>query len=375
MLEIERAEGSYLFDSTGKKYLDLISGVSVSYLGHHHPKVIAAVQTQAEKHMHVMVYGEYVQSPQVQFAKLLAAHLPQPLQSVYFVNSGAEATEGAMKLAKKFTGRSEVVCFDKAYHGSTQGALSLIGSEAMRIPFLPLLPGIQQLRFNDGEEISRITTETACVIIEPIQGEAGVRIADKNFLKALRSRCDETGALLVFDEAQTAFGRTGKLFAFEHFDVAPDILLLAKALGGGMPLGAFISSKETMSSLSSNPALGHITTFGGHPVCCAAGMAAMEVLLESGLMKRVKPKGALFRKLLTHRLIKHVRSFGLMLAVEFDSLEICRKIVDRCIKNGIITDWFLFAENSLRIAPPLTITEEEIEQACEIILDSIRKVF
>lgn len=370
MLEIERADGVYLFDKSGKRYIDLISGISVSYLGHGHPIVVEAVKNQLEKHMHLTVYGEYVQSPQVRFAGLLAERLPKSLQCVYFVNSGAEATEGAMKLAKRATGRTEIICFDKAYHGSTQGALSLIGSESLQQPFLPLLPEIRQLKFNDEPGLSGVSQRTACVIIEPVQGEAGVRVAEKNFLKALRRRCDDTGTLLVFDEAQTAFGRTGKLFAFGHSDVVPDILLLAKGLGGGMPLGAFIASKELMSNLSENPALGHITTFGGHPLCCAAGLAAMEALLSSGLMKKVKAKEALFRKLLAHPSIKEVRSCGLLLAVEFDSFETCKRVIDRCIESDVITDWFLFADNCLRIAPPLIISEDEIQFACRIIIQS-----
>lgn len=370
-LEIEKAEGLYLYAADGKRYLDLISGIAVSYLGHAHPAVVEAVKAQAEKYMHLMVYGEYVQSPQVQYAALLTQHLPEKLNSVYFVNSGAEATEGAMKLAKRFTGRAEIVCFDKAYHGSTQGALSLIGSDAMRLPFQPLLPGISRLSFNSIEELALITEKTACVIIEPIQGEAGVRPAEKKFLKQLRKRCDETGALLVFDEAQTAFGRTGKLFAFEQYDVVPDVLLLAKGVGGGMPLGAFIASKEIMVTLSANPALGHITTFGGHPVCCAAGYAAMRFLLQSNLMQQVQAKEALFKKLLVHPSIKAIRSCGLLLALEFDSFTTCKKIIDACISKGVITDWFLFADNCLRIAPPLTITEKEITEACGVINDAI----
>ena len=370
-LEFEKAEGVYLFDKKGKRYLDLISGIAVSYLGHGHPKVVEAVKVQAEKYMHLMVYGEYIQSPQVRYAKLLAEHLPKKLQSVYFVNSGAEAVEGAMKLSKKATGRFEIICFENAYHGSTQGALSLIGSESLSRPFLPLLPDVRKIKFNDPKGLEFITEKTACVIIEPVQGEAGVNIADKDFLKALRKRCDETGALLVFDEAQTAFGRTGKLFAFEHFDVAPDILMLAKGLGGGMPLGAFIASKDLMSHLSHNPALGHITTFGGHPVCCAAGHAAMEVLMESDLTEQAQAKEALFKKLLVHSAIKAIRSCGLMLAVEFDSFAVCKKIIDRSIENGVITDWFLFADHCLRIAPPLIIKEEEIQESCGIILKAI----
>lgn len=370
-LEIEKAEGVYLFDTKGKRYLDLISGIAVSYLGHSHPEVVAAVKQQAGKYMHLMVYGEYVQAPQVQYAAFLAKHLPEKLNSVYFVNSGAEATEGAMKLVKRFTGRSEIICFDKAYHGSTQGALSLIGSDALRMPFQPLLPGIKRLRYNVLDDLPFITDKTACVIIEPVQGEAGVRTAEKKFLKQLRKQCDETGALLVFDEAQTAFGRTGKLFALEHFDITPDILLLAKGLGGGMPLGAFIASKEIMAALSDNPALGHITTFGGHPVCCAAGYAAMQFLLQSDLIQQVETKEALFKKTLSHSSIKAIRSCGLLLAVEFDSFTTCKKIIDACISKGVITDWFLFADNCLRIAPPLTISEKEIKEACGVINEAM----
>ncbi|HXH19361.1 MAG TPA: aspartate aminotransferase family protein [Chitinophagales bacterium] len=371
MLEIATAKGVYLYSQDGKKYLDLISGISVSYLGHAHPRVVDAVKKQAGQHLHLMVYGEYIQSPQVRYARLLAEHLPEKLSCVYFVNSGAEAAEGAMKLAKKAAGRTEIVYFDRAYHGSTQGALSLIGSRKLRQPFLPLLPDVREIRFNETTDLSSVTQKTACVFIEPVQGEAGVRTASRDFLKALRNRCDETGALLVFDEAQTAFGRTGKLFAFEQHAIVPDILLLAKGLGGGMPLGAFIASKELMAVLSSNPALGHITTFGGHPVCCAAGMAALTALLESGWMKKVKLKEALFRKLLVHPAIKQIRSAGLLLAVEFDSFAVCRKIIDRCIKNGVVTDWFLFAENCLRIAPPLIITEAQIKEACRVIMEAI----
>jgi acetylornithine/succinyldiaminopimelate/putrescine aminotransferase len=373
MLEIEKAEGLYLYAPGGKKYLDLISGIAVSYLGHAHPKVIEAVKRQVDKHMHLMVYGEFVQSPQVEYATLLAKHLPRSLDCVYFVNSGAEATEGAMKLAKRFAGRPEIVCFDKAYHGSTQGALSLIGSDAMRMPFQPLLPGVKRLPFNRVEELSSITETTACVIVEPVQGEAGVRVAERKFMEQLRKRCDETGALLVFDEAQTAFGRTGKLFALEHFGVSPDILLLAKGLGGGMPLGAFISSKNLMAALSGDPALGHLTTFGGHPVCCAAGLAAMTALLDSGLVQKVKQKEALFRKLLVHSQIKEVRGSGLMMALQFGSFTTCKKIVDACIAKGVLTDWFLFADNCLRIAPPLIIQEVEIEKACSVILEAINE--
>jgi len=371
LLEIQRAEGVYLFDSNGKRYLDLISGISVSYLGHNHPAVVESVCRQAQTHLHLMVYGEYVQSPQVSYAKLLCDHLPPHLQCVYFVNSGAEATEGALKLAKKATGRTEIVCFHKAYHGSTQGALSLIGSSALQQPFLPLLPDIKRLTFNDVYELPAISQRTACVILEPVQAEAGVITGNPEFLKALHDRCNETGALLLFDEAQIAFGRTGKLFAFEHYDIAPDILLLAKGLGGGMPLGAFIASQKLMTNLSHNPALGHITTFGGHPVCCAAGMAALGTLLSSRIMQKVKAKESLFKKFLVHPAIKEVRSFGLLLAVEFDSPALCRKVIETCLAGGVITDWFMFADNCLRIAPPLIITDKQIEDASTVIVKAI----
>ncbi len=371
LLEMERAEGCNIFDTSGKKYLDLISGIAVSYLGHSHPAVVEAVKNQAEKHMHLMVYGEYVQSPQVTYAQLLTKNLPDSLNCVYFVNSGSEATEGAMKLAKRVTGRAEIICFDKAYHGSTQGSLSLIGGDEFKNAYRPLLPGIQRLRFNDFGELDKITKRTAAVVVEPIQGEAGVRIAEKKFLQALRDKCNDVCALLIFDEAQTAFGRTGKLFAFEHDGVVPDVLLLAKGLGGGMPLGAFIASHELMSTLANHPVLGHITTFGGHPVCCAAGRAAMEVLLSEKLHHTVEKKNQLFLELLHHPAIISIRHQGLMIAIEFPSFEFNKKVIDACLQKGVITDWFLFAGNCLRIAPPLIITEEEIRWACEVILDAI----
>jgi len=371
LLEFERAQGVYLYDKDGRAFMDLISGIGVSNLGHGNPYVQNAIKEQVDKYMHLMVYGEYVQTPQVRFAEKLISLLPDSLQSVYFTNSGAEAVEGALKLAKRFTRRPQIIAFKNSYHGSTQGALSVMGNEEFKQAYRPLLPGISFARFNLVEDLELITTETACVIIETIQGEAGVRVPDNNYMQALRRRCDETGALLILDEIQAAFGRTGKLFAFEHYGIVPDILLLAKALGGGMPIGAFIASHQVMSVLTENPILGHITTFGGHPVCCAAGLAALEVLLNEQLVAGVEAKEALFRKLLVHPLINEVRGKGLMLAVEFESFELNKKIIDRCIENGVITDWFLHCSNSMRIAPPLIITPEQIQKACEVILEAI----
>ena len=371
MLEIERAHGMYMYATNGKKYLDLIAGISVSNLGHSHPVVVAAVKEQAEKYMHLMVYGEFVESPQVKYAKRLTEFLPKNLNNVYFTNSGAEATEGAMKLAKRTTGRTQFVSFKNAYHGSTQGALSIMGDEYFKRNFRPLLPDTLQLEYNNERELKKISERTAAVIIEPVQAESGITVPSKNFIQALREKCNETGTLLIFDEAQTGLGRTGKMFAFEHYEVVPDILLLAKALGGGMPLGAFISSKEKMSSLSENPVLGHITTFGGHPVCCAAGLAAFNVLAGQNLTMQVDIKGKLFEELLVHPKIKSKNRIGLMMALEFEDFEQNKKIIDRCIENGVLTDWFLFAPYCMRIAPPLIISEAEIKLACETILSAI----
>jgi acetylornithine/succinyldiaminopimelate/putrescine aminotransferase len=321
--------------------------------------------------MHLMVYGEFVQSPQVDFAKLLVDNLPANLNAIYFVNSGGEAVEGAMKLAKRYTNKTEIISFNNAYHGSTHGSLSVMGNEEFKNAFRPLLPNCKQIAFNNIEALKAITEETACVLVEPIQGEAGTIVPDKNYLKQLREKCTETNTLLIADEIQCGFGRTGKLFAFEHFDFTPDILCLAKAMGGGMPLGAFIASKEIMHTLSNNPILGHITTFGGHPVCCAAGNAAMEVLLEEKLIEKVQEKEDLFKKLLVHPKIKSINGMGLLLSIEFENFEQNKTIIDKCIEEGLITDWFLFCDYSMRIAPPLIITNEEIENACAIILKAI----
>ncbi len=371
LIEIERAEGMYLYGPDGKKYMDLIAGISVSNLGHSHAEVVNAVKQQAEKYMHLMVYGEFVQSPQVMYATALSKVLPATLNSVYFTNSGAEATEGAMKLAKRLTGRRQFVHFKDAYHGSTQGALSLMGDETFKRKFRPLLPGTLQLDFNSVQDLDKITAATAAVVVEPVKAESGVTLPEDGYLKLLRKKCDETGALLIFDECQTGLGRTGKLFAFEHYGVVPDVLLLAKAFGGGMPLGAFISSQEKMKVLSDNPILGHITTFGGHPVCCAAGLAAFNVLQNDKLVAGVEAKGQLFDDLLVSPKIKAKRRKGLMMAVEFADFEQNKAIIDRCIEKGILTDWFLFTPHCMRIAPPLIITEEEIRHACSVILSCI----
>jgi len=371
LLEFERAEGIYMYNATGKAYTDLISGIGVSSLGHGNPNVIEAVKQQVEKYMHLMVYGEYLQTPQVRFAEKLTSVLPENLQSVYFTNSGAEAVEGALKLAKRFTGRQQIVACHNSYHGSTQGALSVMGNEEFKQAYRPLLPGINFIRFNEPADLHLITDQTACVIIETIQGEAGIRVPDAGYMQALRKRCNETSTLLILDEIQAAFGRTGKLFAFEHYGIVPDILLLAKALGGGMPIGAFIASNHIMGALKENPILGHITTFGGHPVCCAAGLAALEVLLDENLIIAVAEKESLFRKLLVHPAIKKVRGKGLILAVELDNFDLNKQIIDRCIENGVITDWFLHCSNSMRIAPPLIITHEQIEHACGVIMEAI----
>ena len=371
MLEFERAEGVYMYDTEGKAYLDLISGIGVSNIGHGNKEVIEAIKQQVDRYMHLMVYGEYVQTPQVKFAQKLASLLPLTLQSVYFTNSGAEAIEGAMKLAKRHTGRNQIIACHNAYHGSTQGALSIMGNEEFKQAYRPLLPGVSFITFNDPARLELITNDTACVVIEPVQGEAGIRVPDVMYMHALRQKCDQTGTLLIFDENQTAFGRTGKLFAFEHFGIVPDILVLGKALGGGMPLGAFISSLEVMGALKNNPILGHITTFGGHPVCCASGLASLEVLLRNGIIAQVAAKEQLFRGLLVHPAIKQVRGKGLMLAAELESFELNKKIIDRCIEQGIIIDWFLHCSNSMRIAPPLIITPEEITKACNIIIEAV----
>ncbi|MBC7886613.1 MAG: aspartate aminotransferase family protein [Ferruginibacter sp.] len=368
-LEIVKAAGSTLWDTDGKTYIDLIAGISVCNVGHCHPKVIEAIKKQAEEFMHIMVYGELVESPQVAYAKKLTDHLPGSLSSVFYTASGSEATEGAMKLSKRFTGRTQIVSFKNSYHGSTQGALSILGDEYWRNAFRPLLPDTLLLNYNAFNDLEKITEKTACVIAETVQAEAGVLVPLNGWLTALRKRCTETGTLLVLDEIQCGFGRNGTLWAFEQFDIIPDILLLGKALGGGMPMGAFIAGKKMMDSLSHNPVLGHINTFGGHPVCCAAGLAAFNVLIDEKLIAGVREKEALFLSMLVHPKIKSVHSCGLMIAVEFDSYEQNKIIIDALIALGVFTDWFLFAPGSLRIVPPLVISDDEIRTACGHIID------
>ncbi|MFN7200309.1 MAG: aspartate aminotransferase family protein [Bacteroidota bacterium] len=367
-LEIVKADCATLYDAAGKEYIDLIGGISVANIGHRHPRVLTAMQEQMNAYLHVMVYGEFIESPQVRYAQLLASHLPAPLESVYFTNSGTEAIEGAMKLAKRVTNRTHIISFAHSYHGSTQGALSLMGDEYWRNAFRPLLPDIEHATYNDVAVLESITSKTACVVLETIQAEAGILTPDKNWIQALRKRCTETGTLLVLDEIQAAFGRTGSLWGFTAFGIVPDILVLGKALGGGMPLGAFVASKQHMDCFTASPVLGHITTFGGHPVCCAAGKAAMEALLEEGWMEQVAAKEKLLHKTLVHLKITAVRSAGLWMAIAFDSFDTCKKVIDTCLEQGVLTDWFLFASNCLRISPPLLIHEKQLEKACEVIL-------
>lgn len=374
LLEFTKASGMYLYDTAGKKHLDLIAGIGVSNVGHCHPAVVNAVKEQVENYMHIMVYGEFVQSPQVNFAKALADVLPSHLNCTYFVNSGAEAVEGAMKLAKRYTGRSEIISCHNSYHGSTQGALSLMGNEEFKQAYRPLLPDIRFINFNVIADLDLITERTAAVFMETVQGEAGLRTADKAYFEALRAKCTATGTLLVLDEIQCGFGRTGKMFGFEHYGIAPDILLLAKGIGGGMPIGAFISSTEIMRALATNPILGHLTTFGGHPVSCAAGLATLQTIQKENIVNGVEEKGELFKKLLVHPAIKEVRGKGLMMAIEFENFEVNKKIIDACIADGVISDWFLHCSNSMRVAPPLIITNEEIEYACEVILRNVAEI-
>jgi acetylornithine/succinyldiaminopimelate/putrescine aminotransferase len=366
-IEIARAEGVYMYGPDGKRYIDLIAGVSVSNAGHCHPEVVEAVKEQVSKYMHLMVYGEFIQSPQALYAAKLVSLLPENLSNVYFVNSGSEANEGAIKLAKRYTGRQEIVGFRNAYHGSTHGVLSLIGDDGYRNAFRPLLPDVRLLDFNNFDHLSQISERTACVIVEPMQGEAGAIVPEKDFLQSLRQKCSQTGTLLIFDEVQTGFGRLGKLFAFEKYRVVPDILTIAKSMGGGMPLGAFISSKTIMDSLQTNPALGHITTFGGHPVSCAAGLASLNVILSGNLIASVENKAALFRKQLADADIEDIRGDGLLMAVELGKTERLMKFIRLAYENGIATDWFLFNDSSFRIAPPLIINDSQIAEACEIL--------
>ncbi|MCI4648710.1 aspartate aminotransferase family protein [Phaeodactylibacter sp.] len=375
MLEIDSAQGMYLHNKDGKTYLDLIAGIGVSCLGHKHPAVVEAIKTQADRYLHTLVYGEFVLAPQVQLAELLARQLPDNLESVYFVNSGTEATEGAMKLAKRYTGRAEIISCKKAYHGSTQGAASLMWPKDFTQAFHPLLPGIRHIEYNCESCLQDITAQTAAVVVETVQGEWGLRPPSAGYLKKLRQRCTEVGALLIFDEIQAGYGRTGTLFAFEQYDVVPDILLLAKGMGGGMPIGAFVASREVMLALSDKPILGHITTFGGHPVSCAAGLATLQTLLSTDYIQQVKQKEALFLDLLKHPGIREVRSAGLWMAVEMVDFDFIQAVIKRCLEAGLLTDWFLFNDRSLRIAPPLIITEEQIRWACTVILNAVEHTF
>ncbi|MBC7893568.1 MAG: aspartate aminotransferase family protein [Sphingobacteriaceae bacterium] len=387
-LEIEWAEGVYLHGKNGERWLDLISGIGVSNVGHRHPRVVEAIKAQVDQYLHVMVYGEYVQSPQVQLAEALIGTLETSrkfntgrlsdsgtlygsLDNVYFTNSGTEAIEGAMKLAKRFTGRQEIVSCFNAYHGASQGALSLAGAEFFKQNYRPLLPGIRHIHHANLDELEKITCRTAAVVIEVIQGEAGVRIPGPAYFPALRQRCNEVGALLIFDEIQTGFGRTGTFWAFEQFGIVPDVLVCAKGMGGGMPIGAFIAPQEVMAVFKNNPILGHITTFGGHPVSCAASLATLRVIQEEKLCEKVAAKAALIRSLLVHPAIHEIRNQGLMMAVQFEDFATLKPVIDRAIAKGIITDWFLFCDSAMRIAPPLTITDEELKKACEILLASL----
>jgi acetylornithine/succinyldiaminopimelate/putrescine aminotransferase len=373
-IEPAHASGIYIDDVQGKRYIDLISGFSVCNIGHGHPAVIQAVKDQVDKYMHVIVYGEFIEQPQVAYAQLLTRHLPPTLNTVYFTNSGAEATEGAMKLAKRVTGRTGIIAFHHAYHGSTQGALSVMGGEYWRNAFRPLLPGITHFPYNEDEVLDAIDESHACVILETVQAESGILAPRQQWLQALAARCREKGVLLILDEIQAGFGRTGTLWAFEQYGIVPDILLLGKALGGGMPLGAFIADSSLMQHLTHGPVLGHITTFGGHPVSCAAGMAAFNVLLEEHYLQTIPARMANFLNQLQHKAIKEIRHHGLWASLQFESDTVNQRIVHQCVKNGLITDWFLFAPDRLRFAPPLMITEEALQTVAVTIQRSIDEV-
>lgn len=373
-LDVARAEGVFVFDTNGKKYFDLISGVSVSNLGHQNPHVVKAIQAQVEKHLHVMVYGEFGQEPQRALAEKLISLLPARFEQVYLVNSGTEANEGALKLARRHTGRSKIVSFRGAYHGSTMGSLSVSGNEMKKYAFRPLIPDVYHIPFNNLDALEIIDERTAAVIVEPIQGDAGIRIPSIEFMQALRERCDTCGSLLIFDEIQSGMGRTGELFGFMHFGVEPDILTTAKALGGGLPLGAFITSKSIMESLISDPILGHITTFGGNPVSCAAALATLQVISEPAFLEEVNRKGHLIASLLEHPLVKEIRYKGMFFAIEMEMAEQVQKVVGRCLELGVISFWFLSCPESFRIAPPLSINDEEIKEACTLIVQAMDDV-
>ena len=368
LIDVDRAEGIYIWDKTGKRYMDMIAGVAVSNVGHNHPLVIEAIKKQVDRHLHVMVYGEYIQDAQLEFSDSLRSILPNSLNSVYPVNSGTEANEAALKLAKRVTGRTELVAFKGSYHGSTHGSMSVSANETKKEAFRPLIPDVRFLTYNDISELDQITRRTAGVIIETIQGDAGVRVPNKLFMEKLRTRCNEVGALLIFDEIQCGFGRSGKKFAFEHFGVVPDVLTLGKALGGGMPIGALVSSKENLHEFTYNPILGHITTFGGHPVVCAAGNAAIEILRDEIDLDQVEQKGKLLEELLEDESeIKEIRRIGMMFAFDMESFERVERVVKRCLEMGLISFWFLSHPYSFRLSPPLTINEDEIREAARII--------
>ena len=371
--EVEKAEGSYIYGKDGRAYLDFVAGVSANTLGHSHPKVVNAIKEQADKYLHVMVYGEYAQEKPVELCRLLAEATPEPLEVTYLVNSGAEAIDGALKLAKRYTGREEIISMKSSYHGNTHGALSVSGNEFHKREFRPLLPMITFIEFNNEEEFSKITEKTACVIAETIQGAAGFLTPSQNYFKNLKKRCEEVGALLILDEIQPGFGRTGKLFSFEHYDMVPDILVMGKGMGGGVPVGAFMSSAEIMKSLQHSPKLGHITTFGGNPLIAAASYATLKEVLESSLMNEVEEKEKLFRELLLHPKIKKVNGRGLMLAVELESPEYTLEVAKRCMEKGLIVFWQLYRNEFMRISPPLTISKEEIKKGCEIILEALNE--
>lgn len=376
MVEVERAEGVFFYAPGGKRYYDLIAGVTVNNVGHANPAVIGAVQRQAAAYMHVMVYGEMVERPQVEYAAKIASLLPEGLDSVYFLNSGSEAVEGALKLAKRYTGRTELISFRNSYHGSTHGALSVMGAEEYKNAFRPLLPDTRLLDFNRFEDLRHITSRTAAVIVEPVQSEAGVRLPAGGYMEALRERCTETGTMLIFDEIQTAFGRTGTMFGLEKTGVVPDMVCLAKAFGGGMPLGGFVASRQVMQTLTVNPPLGHITTFGGHPVCCAAGLAALNYTIDNGLIARAEPIGALYGSLLTgHPAIKEIRRSGALLAVELGGSGKMHSAIASLTRAGILTDWFLFCDTAFRISPPLTITDDQIRESSAMIGEALSQGF
>ena len=372
--EVEKAEGSYIYGKDGKAYLDFVAGVSANTLGHSHPIVVNAIKEQADRYLHVMVYGEYAQEKPVALCQLLAEATPEPLEVTYLVNSGAEAIDGALKLAKRYTGREEIISMKNSYHGNTHGALSVSGNEVHKREFRPLLPMISFIEFNNEEEFSKITEKTACVIAETIQGAAGFLTPSQNYFKNLKKRCEEVGALLILDEIQPGFGRTGKLFSFEHYDMVPDILVMGKGMGGGVPVGAFMSSAEIMKSLQHSPKLGHITTFGGNPLIAAASYATLKEVLDSGLMNEVNEKEALFRELLVHPKIKKVNGRGLMLAVELESPDYTLKVAKRCMEKGLIVFWQLYRNEFMRISPPLTLTQNEIRKGCQIILQALDEV-